>query len=56
MGVLSEIDSQAPCYPAFPQAAWLRKGHRDGVNCGESRKVTAAALGIYMLAGSTAGS
>jgi hypothetical protein len=31
---LSEIDGQAPCYPAFEQAGRLRKSHRDGVNCG----------------------
>ena len=33
MGVLSEIDSKAPCYPAFPLVVLLRKYHRDGVNC-----------------------
>jgi hypothetical protein len=34
MGVLSEIDSRAPCYPAFPQVVRLRRCRRDGVNCG----------------------
>ena len=29
---LSEIDSQAPCYPAFTQAVRLRQWRRDGVN------------------------
>jgi hypothetical protein len=32
MGVLSEIDSEAPCYPAFPQLTMLHEWHRDGVN------------------------
>ena len=32
MGVLSEIDSQAPCYPAFPLVGLLRKSYKDGVN------------------------
>jgi hypothetical protein len=32
MGVLSEIDSRAPCYPAFPQLALIREWHKDGVN------------------------
>ena len=32
MGVLSEIDGPAPCYPAFPQVVWLRGCHRDEVN------------------------
>ena len=29
---LSEIDSQAPCYPAFAQVVLLRKSYKDGVN------------------------
>jgi hypothetical protein len=29
---LSEIDGQAPCYPAFAQAVRLRQWRRDGVN------------------------
>jgi hypothetical protein len=29
---LSEIDGQAPCYPAFPQVALIHEWHRDGVN------------------------
>jgi hypothetical protein len=32
MGVLSEIDSQAPCYPAFPLVVLLRRSYKDGVN------------------------
>jgi hypothetical protein len=32
MGVLSEIDGRAPCYPAFFQVMPLREWHRDGVN------------------------
>jgi len=32
MRVLSEIDSGAPCYPAFPLVVRLRKWPRDGVN------------------------
>ena len=32
MGLLSEIDSRAPCYRAFFQVMPLRKCHRDGVN------------------------
>jgi hypothetical protein len=34
MGVLSEIDGQAPCYPASSQVVPIRERHRDGVNCG----------------------
>jgi hypothetical protein len=30
MGVLSEIDGQALCYPAFPLVALLRKSYKDG--------------------------
>jgi hypothetical protein len=29
---LSEIDSQALCYPAFPLVMRLRKPYKDGVN------------------------
>jgi hypothetical protein len=29
---LSEIDSQALCYPAFPLVVLLRKSYKDGVN------------------------
>jgi hypothetical protein len=29
---LSEIDSQAPCYPAFALVVPLRKTYKDGVN------------------------
>jgi hypothetical protein len=32
MGVLSEIDGEALCYQAFPQAARLRQYRRDGVH------------------------
>ena len=32
MWVLSEIDSQALCYPAFLLVARLRKSYKDGVN------------------------
>jgi hypothetical protein len=32
MGVLSEIDRRAPCYPAFPQLALIHEWHRDGLN------------------------
>jgi hypothetical protein len=32
MGVLSEIDSGAPCYPAFPLVVRLRESYKDGVN------------------------
>jgi hypothetical protein len=32
MGVLSEIDSKAPCYPAFALFVLLRKSYKDGVN------------------------
>ena len=29
----TEIDSRAPCYPAYSQALQIRKCCRDGVNC-----------------------
>jgi hypothetical protein len=29
---LSEIDSEAPCYPAFPLVVPLRKSYKGGVN------------------------
>jgi hypothetical protein len=29
---LSEIDGEAPCYPAFPQFALIREWYKDGVN------------------------
>jgi hypothetical protein len=32
MSHLSEIDGQAPCYPAFPLVVLLRKSYKDGVN------------------------
>jgi hypothetical protein len=32
MGVLSEIDGCALCYPAFPQLALIHEWHKDGVN------------------------
>ena len=32
MGVLSEMDGRALCYPASPQAVPIREWHRDGVN------------------------
>jgi hypothetical protein len=32
MGVLSEIDGWALCYPAFPQLGPIQEWHRDGVN------------------------
>jgi hypothetical protein len=44
MGVLSEIDSRAPCYPAFSQAIWLRTCRRDGVNCGRPIASLAASV------------
>jgi hypothetical protein len=34
MGGLSEIDSQAPCYPASAQVVPIRERYRDGVNGG----------------------
>jgi hypothetical protein len=46
---LSEIDGRAPCYPAFALVVSIHEGHRDGVNDGEPRHVTAAALGILVL-------
>jgi hypothetical protein len=33
-GVLSEIDGQALCYPAFALVVRLRKPYKDGVNHG----------------------
>jgi len=41
---LSEIDGRALCYLAFPLVVPINEGHRDGVNDGEQRNVTAAAL------------
>jgi hypothetical protein len=32
MRVLSGIDGQAPCYPAFPLVVLLRKSYKDEVN------------------------
>ena len=32
MGVLSEMDGSALCYPAFPLVVPLRKTYKDGVN------------------------
>ena len=29
---VEQIDSEAPCYPAFPQLTMLHEWHRDGVN------------------------
>jgi hypothetical protein len=34
MGVLSEIDSRPPCYPAFALVVRVRKSYKDGVNPG----------------------
>ena len=49
MNHLSEIDGRALCYLAFPLVVPINEGHRDGVNDGEQRNVTAAALGILVL-------
>ena len=46
---LSEIDGRALCYLAFPLVVPINEGHRDGVNDGEQRNVTAAAPGILVL-------
>jgi hypothetical protein len=46
---LSEIDGRPLCYPAFPLVVPINEDHRDGVNDGEPRNVTAAALGILVL-------
>jgi hypothetical protein len=46
MGVLSEIDGPAPCYPAFPQLALIHQWHRDGVNHARAHQ-----LGSRLLAG-----
>jgi hypothetical protein len=46
MGVLSDIDGPAPCYPAFPQLALVHQWHRDGVNHARAHQ-----LGSRLLAG-----
>jgi hypothetical protein len=32
IGVLSEMDGRALCYPAFPLVVLVRKSYKDGVN------------------------
>jgi hypothetical protein len=54
MGGLSEIDSRAPCYPAFSLVVLLRKSYRDGVNLGHLlRWPTATAGGTLQSTGTS---
>jgi hypothetical protein len=55
MGVLSEIDGQASCYPAFPLVVLLHKSYKDEVNwqpClpGESSKPPLRAIPYRLVA------
>jgi hypothetical protein len=49
MGVLSEMDGRALCYPAFSLVVLLRKSYKDGVNRCPPPSVRGTSLGLALV-------